>query len=68
MAVHPPSDKADLRSYFRTRIEPLTKRVLDVAEETFGEEAVRENREFEDHVEKRLQNGAKFIPRKRQPR
>jgi hypothetical protein len=56
------------RSYYEKRIEPLTKRLIDIAESLFGKESIAERREFEEHVEKRLQNGAKFIPRKRQSR
>jgi hypothetical protein len=68
MAARKTAEQTDLDSYFRGRIEPLAKRLLDVTEELFGEESIQRRREFEDLVEKRLQNGSKFIPRKRQPR
>jgi hypothetical protein len=68
MAARKTSDETDLHSYFRGRVEPLAKRLLDVTEELLGEESIQRRREFEDLVETRLQNGAKFIPRKRQPR
>jgi hypothetical protein len=59
---------ADLDSYYRERVGALTERLLDVSEELFGKKAAQQRREFENLVERRLQNGAKFIPRKRQPR
>ncbi len=61
-------EEPDLDPYYRGRIEPLSKRLLDVVEDMLGEESIRQQKEFEDLVERRLQNGAKFIPRKRQPR
>jgi hypothetical protein len=68
MAAGKTADEPDLNLYFQGRIEPLAKRLFDVAEDLLGEESVRQRREFEDHVERRLQNGAKFVRRKRQPR
>lgn len=58
---------ADLRSYFRRRIEPLAQRLLDVADELCSKESEQGRREFQEHVERQIQNGAKFVPRKRQP-
>ncbi len=55
-------------AYFQKRVEHLTKRLVDVAESLFSKESTAERREFEEHIERRLQNGAKFIPRKRQSR
>jgi hypothetical protein len=68
MAARKTADETKLRSYFQSRVDPLAKRLVDVAEDLFGEESIQQRREFEDRVETRLQNGAKFIPRKRQPR
>lgn len=62
------ADKADLKSYFRRRVEPLTGRLLDVAEELCSKESEQARLEFQEHVEQQLQNGAQFVPRKRQPR
>jgi len=67
-ASRTPTDATDLHAYYRRRIEPLADRLLDVAEDLFGEKSIQQRREFEDLVESRLHNGAKFIPRKRQPR
>ena len=68
MAARKSPDEKDLHSYYQGRIEPLAKRLLDVAEDLLGKESVQQRRDFEEHVERRLQNGAKFVPRKRQPR
>ncbi len=58
--------EADLESYFRSRLECLPKRIFDTAAELFGKDAVKEDRDFEDEVERRLRNGAKFVRRKLQ--
>jgi len=68
MAARNPTADAQLRAYFQGRVEPLSKRLLDIADAFLSEESVQERQEFERRVEKRLQNGAKFVPRKRQPR
>jgi regulator of protease activity HflC (stomatin/prohibitin superfamily) len=68
MADRKGTDEVDLHSYYQERIAPLARRILDdVAASLSSEESVRQRREFENRVEQRLQNGAKFIPRKRQP-
>jgi hypothetical protein len=58
--------KVDLRSYLRDRLERLSERVLDANEHLFGKEATKQDRDFEQYIDNRLRNGAKFIPRKRQ--
>jgi hypothetical protein len=67
MAKRKDTGKMDLNSYYLERVAGLGKRILDdVAEPLFSKESLKQRREFEDRVEQRLQNGAKFIPRKRQ--
>lgn len=68
MKGHRIADEAKLRSYYNRRLESLAQRMLDAAEEFFSKESTAQRREFEDHIEERLQNGAKFIPRKKQSR
>jgi hypothetical protein len=68
MAARKTANEVDYRSYYQARIEPLAKRLLDVAEDLLSEESIRQHREFEEQVERRLHNGAKFVPRKRQSR
>jgi hypothetical protein len=68
MPVRKTSDETDLRSYYEARVAPLAKRILDAAEDLVSAQSIQQRREFEDHIKKRLQNGAKFIPRKRQSR
>jgi len=68
MAGRKTIDKAGLRSYYQGRVEHLAKRLLDVTNEMLGEESLQRDKEFEEHVERRLKDGAKFIPRKRQSR
>jgi hypothetical protein len=60
--------KADLQAYYRSRLQQLSERVIDVVEELFSKETTEQQRAFEDNVERRLRDGAKFIPRKRQSR
>jgi hypothetical protein len=68
MAARKNDHETNLHLYYQARIEALTKRLIDIAEAPFSNESIQQHREFEDRVERRLQNGAKFIPRKRQPR
>jgi hypothetical protein len=68
MAVRKTAEEVNLSSYYEGRLEPLAKRLLDIAEELLGKKSAQQQREFEDRIERRLQNGAKFVPRKRQPR
>lgn len=67
MAERKTIDKAGLRSYYQSRVEHLAQRLLDVANGLFSEESLQRDRGFEEQVERRLQNGAKFVPRQRQP-
>jgi hypothetical protein len=60
--------KLDLQTYFQQRAKGLSESVLDAFEDLFSEESAKRHREFEDRVERRLRNGAKFIPRRRNPR
>lgn len=62
------TNETDLQSYYRRRIEPLAQGLLDSVDDLASKEAEERRREFEEHVERRLQNGAKFVPRKRQSR
>jgi hypothetical protein len=61
-------DATDAQSYYDRRTQDLSCKLLDVVTDLFGEDASRHRQEFEDQVERRLRNGAKFVPRKRQPR
>jgi hypothetical protein len=68
MAKRKDPGEVDLDSYYRGRIADLGKRILDdTPGALFSKESLQKRREFEDRVEQRLQNGAKYIPRKRQP-
>ena len=58
MTARKTADETDLHSYYQGRVEPLAKRLLDVAEALFSKESIQERREFEERVERRLQNGA----------
>ena len=55
----------DLGAYFRKRAASLATSLLDAVTKELGSDSAARNREFEEHVERRLRNGAKFIPRKR---
>jgi hypothetical protein len=68
MASRKLAEQTDLQSYYDGRVEPLTKRLVDLAEALFGKESRPGAEKFEEHVEKRLHNGAKFVPRKSKPR
>lgn len=68
MAARKTDHETDFHSYYQERIEVLAKRLLDITEATFSNDSIQLHREFENRVESRLQNGAKFVPRKRQPR
>ncbi|HYW47513.1 MAG TPA: hypothetical protein VE959_31885 [Bryobacteraceae bacterium] len=68
MAARKTVEEADLRSYFQGRVEPLAKRLLDIAEALFSTESIQQHQEFDERVQRGLQNGAKFVPRKRHPR
>ncbi len=61
-------DATDAQSYYERRTQDLSRRLLDMVTDLFSENAGQHRREFEDHVERRLRNGAKFVPRKRQSR
>jgi hypothetical protein len=61
-------DREELRAYFEVRVQKMSERILDAFDDLFSKEATQRHREFEDHVERRLRNGAKFVPRTRQPR
>jgi hypothetical protein len=65
MAARKTADETDLRSYFAARTEPLANRILDVAARLLSEETTQQRQEFQDRIERKLQDGAKFIPRKR---
>jgi hypothetical protein len=61
-------DAAGVQSYYERRTQELSRRLLDIVTDLFTEDTSQQRQEFEDHVERRLRNGAKFVPRKRQPR
>jgi len=61
-------DAAGVQSYYERRTQELSRRLLDMVTDLFSEDASQQRQEFEDHVERRLRNGAKFVPRKRQSR
>ena len=59
----------DLQAYIEDHLKSLSVRLIDIATEAIvGEKSIVEQRDFEDHIDRRLRNGSKFIPRKRQPR
>jgi hypothetical protein len=66
--ANPTVDRTGLNSYYETRVQLLRARIIDLVDDLFGAESIQHNRAFEEQVERRLKNGAKFIPRKRQPR
>jgi hypothetical protein len=68
MAIRKTAKAADLQSYYQGRIESMAKRLIDISDALFTAESIQQRKEFDDHVERRLQNGAKFVPRKEQPR
>lgn len=68
MAARKTASETDLQAYYQSRVEPLAQRLLDLVGDLLSRESIQQRREFEDRVERRLQNGAKFVPRKRQPR
>jgi hypothetical protein len=57
----------DVRAYIAAHLKEIARPLAEVAEDLSGldRDAFRE---FEDRVDRQLRNGAKFIPRKRQPR
>lgn len=61
-------DAMDAQSYYERRTQDLSRKLLDMVTDLFSEDASRHCQEFEEQVERRLRNGAKFVPRKRQPR
>lgn len=60
--------RPDLREYYQTRVEQLSQRLLDQAEELTSKQAEVKRTAFADYVERRLQSGAKFVFGKGQPR
>lgn len=58
----------DPEKYIKDRLKDLSVRLIDAAAEVFGEKATAEHRDFDNYIDRRLRNGAKFVPRKRQPR
>jgi hypothetical protein len=60
--------KVDLRTYFVNRVAQLSDRLLDATKELSSEDSIRQDKDFADDIDRRLKNGAKFVPRKRQPR
>jgi len=60
------TDVADFRPYFQRRVAQLSERLIDVAEQLFNERALKKDQDFEEHVDRQLRDGAKFIRRKRQ--
>lgn len=66
MAARKTIGEVDLRTYYERRTKPLARRLLDLAEDLFSAESIQQSQQFEDQVERRLRNGAKFVPRKRQ--
>ncbi len=58
----PASD--DMR-YLSERLAGLQRRVFETAVSLLNEETVRSDKEFEERVQRKLQSGSKFIPRKR---
>lgn len=67
-AMRQQPDRADLRSYIKRRIDGLSVRIMESAEELLSQASMQEDRRFVEDIERRLHNGARFIPRKRQPR
>lgn len=57
----------DPEEYMRDRLRDLSVRLIEIAVDASSDKAVEERRQFEEHVDRRLRNGAKFVPRKRQP-
>lgn len=68
MATRKPAEKAELHSYYQGRVEFMAKRLMDISAALFSDESLQQHQEFEDRVERRLKNGARFISRERQPR
>lgn len=63
-----PLQADDIASTFvESRLKEMSVRISDVALQILSPEAVAKHIQFEETVERRLRNGAKFIPRKRQP-
>ena len=60
-------DATDAQSYYQRRTQDLSRRLLDMVADLFSEDASQHRQEFDELVERRLRNGAKFVPRKRQP-
>ena len=66
--MQPEIEKTKLNDYFQARVEQLRDLVIANAERVFSEKTEQHDRKFEEAIEGRLRNGAKFVPRKRQPR
>ena len=61
--------KQDLQAYLQSRLALLPiKPILESTGKLFSEESIHEDDDFEKEIGKRLENGAKFIPRKRPAR
>lgn len=59
---------SELKSYYQSRVKRLGERVVEAVENVLGPDTMQRHRDFEDRVEKTLQNGARFVPRKRPSR
>ena len=57
--------ETDLRDYYRARVEHLSERLIGAAEQVISKEAIQRHFEFEKEVERRLQNGARFIAKRK---
>ena len=68
MSTRKITDEKNSDSYYQERARLLAERLVDIAESLFSKESAAERRAFEEHIERRLGNGAEFVPRKRQSR
>jgi len=60
--------EAELKAYYKRRLERLGGHVVQLANTVLGAQAIEQHGTFEKRVEESLKEGAKFVPRKRQPR
>lgn len=64
--VAKPNTDTKLQAYFLERLAHVSDRILESTEALFSEESAKRDKAFEEEIDRRLKNGARFVRRKRQ--
>lgn len=58
-------DELNTKTNLKKRASALSQRIVDMVSEQLGPDAVCRHQQFEEDVRRRIENGARFVPRKR---